>query len=118
MKSLAANRKKNYAKKTGGGPPPQDFTPAEELALSSNEGRPMMEGVEGGISSDPGGSRSDSQAYVQGMFQVIYVTMSIQQLFVNIVGSKRLDIEHKRFLMKKTRLEIEKLQYEKKVVHD
>ncbi|XP_067114827.1 uncharacterized protein [Osmerus mordax] len=61
----AANRKKSEVKKTGGGPHPQDFTPAEELALSSNQGRPIMEGVEGCISSDPGGSRSDTQAYVQ-----------------------------------------------------
>ena len=29
-----------------------------------------------------------------------------------------LDIEYKRLIIKKTRLEIEKLQYEKKVVHD
>ena len=47
-----------------GGPPPQDFTPAEELALSSYQGHPMMEGVEGGISSDPGGCSSEAQAYV------------------------------------------------------
>ena len=29
-----------------------------------------------------------------------------------------LDIEYKRLLIEKTRLEIEKLEYEKKVVHD
>ena len=48
----------------------------------------MMEGLEGGMSSDPGGSSPDTQAYVQGMFQVIHVTMFIQQLFMNIVGVK------------------------------
>ncbi|KAI9527296.1 hypothetical protein NQZ68_032167 [Dissostichus eleginoides] len=53
-----ANRKKKDKRKTGGGPPPADFTPAEELALSNNEGRPLMVGVEGGVSTDPGGSRS------------------------------------------------------------
>ena len=88
MKLLAANRKKNEATTTGGGPPPKGFTPAEELALSSNQGWPLMEGVEGGISSDPGGSSSQTQAYVQGMCQVIYVTMFIQQFFMNIVGVK------------------------------
>ena len=49
MKLLAANSKKDYSKTTGG-------------ALSSYQGRPMMKGVEGGISSDPGGSSSDTQA--------------------------------------------------------
>ncbi|XP_067099307.1 deoxyribonuclease-1-like isoform X2 [Osmerus mordax] len=58
------------------------------LALSSNQGHRLMEGVEGGFSSDPGGSSSDTQAYGQGMFQVIYVTVFIQQLFMNIVGVK------------------------------
>ena len=75
-------------KETGGGFPPKDFTPAEELALSSNQGRPMMEGVQGGMSSDPGGSSSATQPYVQGMLQVIFVTMFIQQLFMNIGGVK------------------------------
>ena len=28
------------------------FTPAEVLALFSNQGRPLMQGVEGGISSE------------------------------------------------------------------
>ena len=68
MKLLAANRKKGDMKKTGGSPPPKDFTPAEELALSSNQGRPIMDGVQGGICSDPGGSSSATQPYVQGMF--------------------------------------------------
>ena len=46
MKLLAANRKKNLSKTTEQGyPPPQDFTLAEELALSSYQGRPVMEGV-------------------------------------------------------------------------
>ncbi|KAI9541414.1 hypothetical protein NQZ68_031071 [Dissostichus eleginoides] len=46
-KTLQANKKKNEQRKTGGGPPPPDFIPAEELALSNNEGRPLMVGVEG-----------------------------------------------------------------------
>ena len=86
MKLLAANRKKGDMKKTG--KRPKDFTPAEELALSSNQGRPIMDGVQGGICSDPGGSSSATQPYVQGMFQVVFMTMLIQQLFMNIVGVK------------------------------
>ncbi|KAJ4940389.1 hypothetical protein JOQ06_026692 [Pogonophryne albipinna] len=45
-------------RKTEGGPLPAEFTPAEELALSNNEGRLLMVGVEGVVSTDPGGSRS------------------------------------------------------------
>ena len=55
---LAANKKKTEQRKTGGGPPPNEFTPAEELALSSNVGRPLMVGVEGGVCTDPGASSS------------------------------------------------------------
>ncbi|XP_059420269.1 uncharacterized protein LOC132155482 [Carassius carassius] len=36
---------------TGGGPPPASFTPAEDLALEINKGRPVLEGIEGGTSS-------------------------------------------------------------------
>ena len=39
---------------------------SEELALANNEGRPMMAGVAGGLSSDPTASVSD--AYVVGMY--------------------------------------------------
>ena len=46
----------------------RDFTPAEELALSNNDGRPLMVGVEGGVSTDPGGSRSH-YIVIQGMSQ-------------------------------------------------
>ena len=65
---LAANKKKKDQRKTGGGPPPAEFTPAEELALSNNEGRPLMVGVEGGFSTDPGCS-SSHYLYIQGKIQ-------------------------------------------------
>lgn len=54
----SANRKKAEGNRTGGGPPPPAFTPAEELALCSHQGRPILEGVEGGVSSSPCGSGS------------------------------------------------------------
>ena len=44
-------KKKTEASATGGGPPPENLTPAEELALTSNQGRPLVEGIEGGTSS-------------------------------------------------------------------
>ncbi|KAI7796082.1 hypothetical protein IRJ41_013654 [Triplophysa rosa] len=39
---------------TGGGPPSQDMTPAEELALHLNKGRPVIEGIQGGPVTDSG----------------------------------------------------------------
>lgn len=50
---------------TGGGPPPESLTPVEELAFANISGKPIMEEVEGGIKSDPGGTRMSS-LYVQG----------------------------------------------------
>eukprot|EP00064_Thunnus_orientalis_P013840 superscaffoldBa00002314_g13881 len=49
----------------GGGPPPEDLTPAEELALNSKQGCPLIEGIEGGTSSDviPQGARSPYVGY-------------------------------------------------------
>ncbi|KAI2651818.1 Kinesin-like protein kif7 [Labeo rohita] len=46
-----ANRKKAEARLTGGGPPPPPLTPSEELALSLNKGRPVVDGIPGGTSS-------------------------------------------------------------------
>ncbi|KAK2896335.1 hypothetical protein Q8A67_010823 [Cirrhinus molitorella] len=42
---------------TGGGPPTQDFTAAEELALELNKGKPVIEGIQGGTATDSGLSR-------------------------------------------------------------
>ncbi|CAJ1066799.1 putative nuclease HARBI1 [Xyrichtys novacula] len=62
--------------KNGGGPAPEDFTPAEELALSLNRGRPATEGIEGGVTSDPsGGSSSQSSCFVQGDSDTLAVTL-------------------------------------------
>ncbi|KAJ8412625.1 hypothetical protein AAFF_G00115760 [Aldrovandia affinis] len=44
--SSSANRKKADVQLTGGGPAPDPFTPAEELALSFNRGRPLMDGID------------------------------------------------------------------------
>ena len=50
---------------TGRGTAPPPFTTSEELALANNEGRPMMVGVEGGMSSDP--TASTSKAFVMSI---------------------------------------------------
>ena len=52
---------------TGRGTTPPPFTTSEELALVSNEGRPMM--VYGGMSSDP--TASTSKAFVMSMYSCI-----------------------------------------------
>ncbi|KAL1279231.1 hypothetical protein QQF64_025904 [Cirrhinus molitorella] len=49
--SEKTNRKKAEARQTGGGPPPPPLTPSEELALSLNKGRPVVDGIPGGTSS-------------------------------------------------------------------
>ncbi|XP_077091370.1 uncharacterized protein LOC143742400 [Siphateles boraxobius] len=46
-----AAKKKSEVAGTGGGPPIANFTPAEELALDLNKGRPVIEGIEGGTAS-------------------------------------------------------------------
>ena len=55
--------------RTGRGTAPPPFTTSEELALANNEGRPMMVGVEGGMSSDP--TASTSKAFVMSMYSCI-----------------------------------------------
>ncbi|XP_051968774.1 pro-neuregulin-3, membrane-bound isoform-like isoform X3 [Xyrauchen texanus] len=47
-----AVKKKACVSGTGGGPPSPEFTPAEELALDINKGRPVLEGIQGGTATD------------------------------------------------------------------
>ncbi|KAL6481350.1 hypothetical protein MHYP_G00094300 [Metynnis hypsauchen] len=62
-----ATRKKTA---TGGGPPVAAFTPAEELALEQNSRRPIIVGIEGGITSDPV-CPHDTQLYVKVVGDVL-----------------------------------------------
>ncbi|KAL6459498.1 hypothetical protein MHYP_G00329700 [Metynnis hypsauchen] len=67
LKSLhdeSATRKKTTTAAAGGGPPVAAFTPAEELALEQNSRRPIIVGIEGGITSDPV-CPHDAQPYVK-----------------------------------------------------
>ncbi|XP_077060455.1 uncharacterized protein LOC143712138 [Siphateles boraxobius] len=56
--------KKSHISGTGGGPPTQDFTTAEELALDLNKGKPVIEGIQGGTSTDSGPA-SDTGLFIQ-----------------------------------------------------
>ena len=49
---IVAVFKKAHRTGTGDGPLSQDMTPAEELALHLNKGRPVMEGIQRGTHSD------------------------------------------------------------------
>ncbi|XP_051948207.1 uncharacterized protein LOC127619351 [Xyrauchen texanus] len=62
----SANRKKCDIRKTGGGPPPPEYTVAEELALSNNKGRPIMDGIASAVQSDPGAGSSKQVTLVEG----------------------------------------------------
>ncbi|KAJ8377938.1 hypothetical protein AAFF_G00250010 [Aldrovandia affinis] len=54
------NKKRADMVKTGGGPKTPELTPTEELALQQNRGRPIMEGIAGGSSSEQAGSSARS----------------------------------------------------------
>lgn len=69
---IAATKKKTEVAGTGGGPPPASFTPAEELALEINKGRPVLEGIEGGTSSKMI-SRSIRSEYIKGVCFIIII---------------------------------------------
>jgi len=56
--------------KTGGGPRGPELTPAEELALANNRGRPIMQGIAGGSSS--GEVVAGENPYVQGRCTSFY----------------------------------------------
>ena len=61
----SANRERVEQRRTGGWPPPPAFTTADELALDHNRGRPIMDGIAGGSSSEPSAPH-DTSAYVKG----------------------------------------------------
>ncbi|KAL7373984.1 hypothetical protein ABVT39_018864 [Epinephelus coioides] len=71
--SYSSNRKKNQRKQTGLGGPSQEYTPAEELALAKNEGRPIMDGVEGGVASVPGSTSVSKYVQIDGDTLVLVV---------------------------------------------
>ncbi|XP_072574686.1 uncharacterized protein [Paramormyrops kingsleyae] len=63
--STKCHQEKGWEKKTGGGPAPPQYTPAEELALGLNENRTIVEGIPGGSSSsDPKPGTSSSNTFI------------------------------------------------------
>ena len=44
LSAIIATKKRNDGLETGGGAPPKGLTPAEDLALVLNQGRPLVEG--------------------------------------------------------------------------
>ena len=49
--AIIATKKMSDTLETGWGAPPRGLTPAEDPALALNRGRPLVEGIEGGTSS-------------------------------------------------------------------
>ncbi|CAM4574660.1 unnamed protein product [Leuciscus chuanchicus] len=62
---LAGSVKKNtHRQGTGGGSPKADLTPAEDMALELNKGRPVLEGIPGGKETSIGSSQ-DATRFIQ-----------------------------------------------------
>ena len=64
---ILALKKTTHKSGTGGGPPSQDLTPAEELALDLNKGRPVMEGIQGGTVTDSVPA-TETVCFIQGTY--------------------------------------------------
>lgn len=78
--------KKSHISGTGGGPPTQDFTTAEELALDLNKGKPVIEGIQGGTATDSGPAR-DTGLLIQGTLLPYYCTWKIlKSIYILLCG--------------------------------
>ncbi|XP_064882690.1 uncharacterized protein LOC135574723 isoform X3 [Oncorhynchus nerka] len=65
-KNILQNAVKNntHRQGTGGGSPKADLTPAEDMALELNKGRPVLEGIPGGKETSIGSSQ-DATRFIQ-----------------------------------------------------
>jgi len=61
-----SNQEKGRAEKTGGGPAPPRYTPAEEMALGLNANRPIVESIPGGSSSLDQKPGTSSNTFITG----------------------------------------------------
>nr|XP_046201834.1 uncharacterized protein LOC124033693 [Oncorhynchus gorbuscha] len=59
-----AVKKNTHRQGTGGGSPKADLTPAEDMALELNKGRPILEGIPGGKETSKGSSQ-DATRFIQ-----------------------------------------------------
>ncbi|CAM4512426.1 unnamed protein product [Leuciscus chuanchicus] len=59
-----AVKKNTHRQSTGGGSPKADLTPAEDMALELNKGRPVLEGIAGGKETSIGSSQ-DATRFIQ-----------------------------------------------------
>ncbi len=85
MSVLILAIKKSHISGTGGGPPTQDFTTAEELALDLNKGKPVIEGIQGGTATDSGPAR-DTGLFIQGTLLPYYCTWKILKSIYILCG--------------------------------
>ncbi|XP_059389511.1 uncharacterized protein LOC132122992 [Carassius carassius] len=87
---MGTTTKKKAGKKTGGGPAPPQYTPAEELALGLNENRTIVEGIPGGSSSsDPKTGISSSNTFIT----VLHNTPTLLPVPMQVVAEAYADSE-------------------------
>lgn len=70
--TVLAVKKKTHRQGTGGGSPKADLTPAEDIALQLNKGRPVLEGIPGGTETSISPSQ-DATRFIQGIFFHLYM---------------------------------------------
>ena len=90
-----ANRKKAEERKTGSGPAVSPLTPVEELVISINRGRPMMEGIPGGTSSEPSTSREEQNELAQCIFPNRPTPKSLMSNLCSLACSKMANLKMK-----------------------
>ena len=69
---VLAVKKKTHMQGTGGGSPHTDLTPAEDMVLSQNKGRPVLEGISGGTETGICPSHNATR-FIQGTFFHLHV---------------------------------------------
>ncbi|XP_059925000.1 uncharacterized protein LOC132470405 isoform X1 [Gadus macrocephalus] len=124
----SATKKKSDSLKTGGGNPPKGLTPAEDLALALNRGRPLKQELVDPPQEDVFGQQEVEQMFTldepdeEASSAVTDVSDSIpetrraagQNEDVKAIYKRHLllDNEYKRLKMRKVQLEIKKLEKE------
>ncbi|XP_039641496.1 uncharacterized protein LOC120549013 isoform X4 [Perca fluviatilis] len=67
-----AVKKNTHRQGTGGGSPKADLTPAKDMALQLNKGRPVLEGIPGGKETSIGSSQ-DATRFIQGSGSTVFL---------------------------------------------
>ncbi|KAA0718471.1 hypothetical protein E1301_Tti015447 [Triplophysa tibetana] len=117
-------KKNTHRQGTGGGSPKADLTPAEDMALELNKGRPVLEGIPGGKETSIGSSQ-DATRFIQVSGSTVFLleppakapddadpsSQAIRKLYGNHLRRQielaDIDIQYKRKQMENLALESE-----------